>query len=306
MRLRRAFVLVLLLAAPMAVPAQQPRVATALSRDSIRVGDPFRVVVRIDLPAGVSAALPDSLEAGEDIENAGRMRMRRDSANGAWRVRAVYPLTAWRPGQLPLPELSVVLRSAAGERTVAVKLPSVPVLSVLPKDTTNIQAKPAKDVLGGNRLWWPWLLAALLLLLALALAYWWYRTHRRAAVPPAQPEVMPRERALAELRRIEQLGLIEEQQFKRFYVLLTALLRAYLETVHAQWGTGLTTEELARVMGRGDELRPAVSVLRGGDMVKFARHESNQADARRDLNRARDFVQAYPPAVPEIEAGRAA
>ena len=62
-------------------------------------------------------------------------------------------------------------------------LPNINVVSVLPADTTGVQPKPAKDVLGPDRLWWPWILLAALILVALALAYWWWRRRR------ARPEM---------------------------------------------------------------------------------------------------------------------
>lgn len=290
--------LLLMLVGTVPVCGQQPVVKTGLSRDTIRVGDPFRAVISIDLPRGSDMTLPDSLQPTEDIENAGKVRMRRDSTNGSMRIVAAYPLTAWRPGSLALPDLSVVLRMSAGERHVQIKLPAVPVLSVLPQDTAGIKPKPPKDVIGGNRLWWPWILAGALLLAALAAAYWWWRTHRRAhaVAPDIVPAIMPRARALAELARIRELGLAEEGLYKRYYTLVTEVLRQYLATVEPAWSTDLTTAELARKVRGHAEVAPVVAVLKNSDLVKFARQTPGLPDALRDFDCVHDFVRAYPPA----------
>lgn len=280
-------------------PVSAQKIQTGISRDTIRVGDPFRAVVRIDLPAGTDVVLPDSLASTEDVENAGTVRMRRDSTGNAVSVLAAYPLTAWRAGLLPLPELNVTMKTAQGERASTIKLPDINVLSVLPADTTNIQAKPPKDVLGANRVWWPWIVG-LILAIALALALlWWYRKRRRARVVDApMPMIMPRDRALEELERIQKLGLIEQGDYKRYYTLITEVLRKYMGTAFPAWSTYLTTDELAQRTKEVEEAKPAIAVLRQADMVKFARSTPNAPTATTDLDRTREWIAAYPSPVP--------
>lgn len=288
-----------------AAPSYAQRIATGISRDTIRVGDTFRAVVRIGLAPGTGVMLPDTLPAGEDIENAGKVRMRRDSTSDGVSVVAAYPLTAWRPGTLALPALDVILREGTAERPLSIELPDVPVLSVLPADTAGIKPKPLKDVLGGSRLWWPWLLAALLLLLALALAYWWYRRRKRAVQPltEALPVIMPRERALEELERIRKLGLVEQQEFKRYYTLISEVLRQYMASAERAWSADLTTDELAQRTRQVGDVADAISVLSSSDYVKFARGVPTAADARADWDRAHDWISRFRVIQPgELEA----
>lgn len=282
----------LMLGAP---PAWAQRVQTGIAGDSIRVGDPFRAVVRIELPPGSDIVLPDSLASTADVENAGTVRLRRDSANGVLTVSAAYPLTAWRPGTLDLPVLTADVRSGAGTRRITIDLPQVAVVSVLPADTTNIEARPAKDVMGGNRVWWPWFVAALLLLAALiALYIWWRRRRARAAADAPMPLIMPRERALEELERIRKLGLLEQGDFRRFYTLLSEVARKYLQTVEPALSTWLTTEELVARTADRAELKPAHAVLRHADLVKFARSVPDREAAARDLDRTIEWVNGFP------------
>jgi hypothetical protein len=300
----RRVLLALLLALTSQAGAQTVR--TAISRDTIRVGDPFRAVVRIDVPAGSDIALPDSLTPTADVENAGKVRLQRDSANGSLRIVASYPLTAWRPGPLPLPALAFTVKSAQGERAMSVELPGINVVSVLPADTAGIEPKPPKDVLGGNRLWWPWLLALLVLLALIAAAVWWYRKRKRArATEIVLPLVMPRERAIEELERIAKAGLIERKEYKQYYTLVSEVLRRYMQTIQGEWSTHLTTDELKAKLAAVPETRSALAVLGQADMVKFARSIPDDVTAARDLDRARAFVLEYPAPVPETVPARA-
>ena len=95
----------------------------------------------------------------EDVEQAGRYTVRVDSSGPSRVATIAYPLAAWRPGDYQLPPLPIRMIGAGTDTVLAVDLPSFEVSSVLPADTAGIEPKPAKDVLGANRLWWPILLA---------------------------------------------------------------------------------------------------------------------------------------------------
>jgi hypothetical protein len=279
---------------PGALHAQS--VTVGISRDSILVGDPVRIVLRIDgVPANTEIVLPDSLAATEDVENGGRLRMRRDTMpGGVARITAVYPVILWRPGATTLPVVPMIVKSDANERTEQVKLPTVNVLSVLPADTTAIEPKPPKDVWGANRLWWPWLLAAAVLLLVIGLLIWWYRKRRKVPVEmPQIPMVDPRERALKQLQHIAELRLAEQGQFKQHYILLSETLRNFATAMEPEWSTDLTTEELAPRVKRRADAAPLITLLRSADTVKFARRQPTEAEARNDLQAAEQWVRAF-------------
>lgn len=291
----KAFVIAFSLISLSPLTARAQNVQVGLSRDTIRVGDPFRAVIRISVPPGTTVVLPDSATPTEDIENAGRMRTQRDSTANGVAVLAAYPLTAWRTGPLTMPDLNVVLKMPNGDRNLAVHLPTVNVVSVLPADTTNIQPKPAKDVIGKNWLLWPWILLALLLITIAALAWWWWKRRKQPEMVDAPlPLIMPRDAALRELDRIAAMNLANEGLYKRHYTLVSEVLRRYMETTEPSWNGGLTTDELARMLRGNADVREPIAVLRNADMVKFANASSNADEATRDLDRARTFIATWP------------
>ena len=302
--MKRSGAIVLLLL--WATAAQAQKVSTGVSHDTVRVGDPLRVIVRVDgIPANTEVLLPDSLASVDDVENAGRVRLQRDTLpDGTMRISAAYPVLIWRPGETPLPEMPMIVRSEGRERTMQVKLPTVNVLSVLPADTTEIEAKPPKDVWGANRLWWPWILAAAIVLALLGLLYWWYRHRRKNVVEvvPQIPLIDPRERALGELKRIRALRLVEEQEFKQHYIRISEVLRAFTAASEAQWSTDLTTFELAeRAKGRKDAAS-LLRILRNSDTVKFAKRIPPAIEANADLDAAEEWVRTFNRPVETAEA----
>lgn len=291
----------LLLIALLAQPLGGQEVRTAVVPQDITVGDVFHAVIRVDGAGEDGVAFPDSLLLPSDLEQAGRRTLRRDTLAGALVWTARYPLTAWRTGKYELPQASVRLAAAGGVRVAGAGFPAFRVRSVLPADTTGIEPKPAKDVLGGNRVWWPIALAVLLLLLALAALLYWRRRRRRAhpvAVLTA-PELPPRERALRALEAARRSGALEAGDVKRFYSEVSDALRTYVAARDPRLGMDLTTTELgAALRGAGLEDRTDAlrRVLESADLVKFARRRPSSATATSDWERAREWVEWFEPA----------
>lgn len=294
-----------LLLLPVGLRGQQVR--TAVVPQTITVGDVFQVVIQVAPVHAGAIVFPDSLDLPEDLEAAGRVRLRQDTTVAGPRWSAVYPVTAWRPGSHSLPDARV--RLAGGQRPLSAEavFPAVDVRSVLPADTAGIQPKPASDVIGANRIWWPWLLLAAAVALSL-LALWLWQRRRRVVIAPElpRPTISPRTTALQALDRARESGALEAGDHKRFYSDVSAALRAYLAAVEPEAGTDLTTTELGAALRRlGQEQRTAElqRVLRAADLVKFARREPADTEAMEEWQRARSWVEQYEP---EAAVARAA
>jgi hypothetical protein len=278
----------------------QAAAATAVGPADITVGDVFRAAIRVTAPAGAEVMFPDTLDVPADVEAAGRRSLQVDTsgaAPGMAVVTAIYPLAAWRPDTVRLPGAEVVIRSPSGEATVAASFAPFQVTSVLPSDTTDIEPKEAKDVLGANRVWWPILLALLVAAALIAFATWWWR--RRRAVPEAviaDPTSTPLERALARLDHALAARLIEAGRMKEFYTLLAEASRLYLADTNRAWGPDLTTTELrARMRADGYESAATelAALLGRADLVKFARLSVDSGAARADAGQVRAWVERF-------------
>jgi hypothetical protein len=284
--------LLLCIAAPAAGQSHQAAVVPR----TITVGDVFHAAIRVDSPADADIIAPQSLALPADVEMAGVREVRVDTAGGVRRITLIYPLAAWRPGAYTLPDLSLSVATSEGERAVAVQIPPFEVASVLPADTAGIEARPAKDVLGGSRIWWPFLVLLLLAALA-ALAWWVWRGRRRPqAAIAAVVRMSPRAAALARLDELAASGQIARGDFRAFYATLTETLRHYVTTIDPDWGVDLTTRELsARMRSAGHaEALDLTRILGTADLVKFARATVAPAHAAADLEAARAWVQRVP------------
>jgi hypothetical protein len=293
----RSLIPVTLLVCSAAATAQQVQVG--LTTDTVRVGDIVGVAVQVTAPAGAELIVPDTLDLSGDLENAARRRVRLDSlGNGTLRYLLTFPVTAWRPGAHTLPALQLSLRNRGQEQPITVALPALDVMSVLPADTTGVEARPPRDVWGASRLWWPLALLALLVAAVLGALAWWWRKRRRVApavsVETPLPAIPPRAWALAELERIARAGWLERHEFRRFYIEVSETLRRYAAMLDGAWSPDLTTLELnTRMQEVGADPGALLGILQRADLVKFARHDPGRERPRADLSAARSWVETF-------------
>lgn len=281
-----------------AASAAAQEIRAAISPDTVRVGDVFRAAVRVELLPGHRAVFPDSLSLPPELESAGRRsETSEELPDGRLRVTAVYPLTAWRPGEAALPAAAVRIEGPDVAQVVHAALPTLSVRSVLPADTAGIGSRPPKDVVGANRVVWPFLLATLALLVAAGLVLWYLGRRRRRAPEPAVEEVAsPRERALAALDEAHGLGLVERGEFHAFYSRVAEAVRRYLDELNPAWGADLTTSEVVKRLDGAVEERwvsELARLLGAADLVKFARHRPTTADALAEWQAARGWVAGF-------------
>jgi hypothetical protein len=302
----------ILAGAPAGARAQQVR--TAVLPDTATVGDVVRAAVWVHLPTGWRVAFADSLAASDTLENAGkRLLTERPGQRGGVEVAATYPVTPWRTGNLSLPSVRLRVVGPGVDSVIEARFPRLHVHSVLPADTTKQQPKPPRDVLGADRLLWPYILAALLALLLLALLAWWLwrRRRRRAAVvvAPIEDALAPRDRAIRELDRARAAGLLESGEVKAFYCRSTDAVRRYLAELDPAWGADRTTSELIPRL-RALDLGVAAALARlldRSDLVKFARLRPSQGEAFSDWAELRRWVESFPEPHPaESEPARGA
>jgi hypothetical protein len=288
------------------VHAQQ--VSTAILPDTIHVGDVITAAIRVVVPRGAVVSFPDSLVVPQDIENAGQRVIRTDTAAGAEQITAQFPLAGWRPGAHALPPVTYAIDG----RAYVVSFDSLRITSVLPPDTSGIKPQPLKSVMGGTRVWWPWILALLVLLLIGALLYWWWRRRNRVVaalvVVPARPA---RDVALERLDAARAAGYVERGSMKEFYSEVSDALRTYVASIDYLLSSDLTTSEMAgRIRRRGAD--PAavelLTLLGAADLVKFARHRPGAAEAMDEWTRVRAWISdaPWPPGSGEANAATSA
>jgi hypothetical protein len=260
---------------------QQPAIqrGVVIEPDTVTVGDPFRIVLRIRAPLGSTIEFPGAPDSATGVEALDPVDVVPSLDTTAVEQTATYRVAAWDVGDLSIRFEDVLVQSGTESRRVAVGTDlRVFVESVLPADSALRVPKPARPVIEFGLPWWFWLLVALAVAAVLAPLIWWWTRRRQ----PRAADVDPYDAAVREFERIEELGLIGAGERGHYVAIVTDVLRTYLSRVIGRARSSSTTSELASAL-RGDGRVPLtrlVRVLHDADLVKFAREPVSEDDAR--------------------------
>lgn len=303
--------LVFVLLAPLAVAAAQGtepsvRYGVTKSRDTVTVGEPFEVRVRIRAPVDAQITFPDNPDTAGTVQARDPRTIETADSVQALDETAVYRLAAWDVDTQSVRFADAVVLWNGVERRVPIGDVTIFVRSVLPADSALRVPKPPRPIWEARPFPW-WLLAALLAAIAVALGVWWWMRRRRRPRPSIV--VDPYARALKELRRIEAMGLIDAGERTRFIALLVEVLRDYLAARYADASLALTSRELiAKLRGHDAVPREQLArILHEADLAKFAAWSLAEERARGLARDVRGIIEhehraSQPPAVPDKAA----
>jgi hypothetical protein len=273
-----AAALLLIAATPPAVAAQGEAGGGARlsyggksSADTVRIGDPFTVAVRVRAPRGATIEFPAGPDSTSPVQLIDPRTVRTTADTAALDQTATYRLAAWDVGRQPIELGDVVVSGAGADRRVPLGRASVFVQSVLPADSSLRVPKPARPLIDQSLpRWWLWALVALAAALLALLLWWWLRRRRRDVAPVFEDPLAVAEREFA---RVEALRLIEAGERGRHVALMVDVLRDYLAARYGAAPLALTTSELSRALHRDDTvpLERLSRLLDEADLIKFAR-----------------------------------
>ena len=290
--------LALFLPVPTAVAAQQPAVrvqaGVSISKDTVTVGEPFEVRIRVRAPADARVTFPENPDTSGTVQARDPRTIVTSDSIQSLDQTATYRLAAWDVGMQPvrIGNVTVATLTATGENERPVNLASVQVFvrTVLPADSAQRIPKPARALWEIPAFPW-WILAAVLAAIAIGLGIWWWLKRRKRPKPkiPVDPYV----RAQKEFTRLEAMGLIDAGERTRFVALVVEVLRDYLAARYPEASLALTSREAVAVMRR----HPHVSseqlsrVLHEADLAKFAAFALSEDRARMLARDARTIVE---------------
>jgi hypothetical protein len=280
-------------AAPRAQPGDTAfRVLSGVkvSADTVTVGDPFLIVVRVRAPLGAEIVFPEAPDSAGAVQARDPRTIATAPDTSALEQTATYRVAAWDVEQQRILLDDVVVRWEGEERRVPVGDLAVFVKSVLPADSTQRVPKPARALVEHELFPW-WLIAAILAALAVIglLVWWWYRRrHAAAVVVPVDAY----EHARREFTRIEGLALADAGERGRHVALMVEVLRDYLAVRVANARLSHTSGELVTAL-RGERLVPRdrlARLLAETDLIKFARSSVTREHALELGQEARAIV----------------
>jgi hypothetical protein len=282
----------LLLSAGTAVTGQAPsvRYGVTKSKDTVTVGEPFEIRVRVRVPADAQVHFPENPDTAGTVQGRDPRTIEVADTLQSLDLTAIYHVAAWDIGRQPVRLDDVVVTWQGADKHVPIEPIQVFVRSVLPADSTLRVPKPARPLFETRPFPW-WILALIAAALAIGLGVWWWIRRRRRPKPPVI--IDPYARANREFNRIEAMGLVDAGERTRFVALVVEVLRDYLAARHADATLALTSRELVAVMRKHPAIpiEQLARVLHEADLAKFAAWSLTEERARNLSREARAIVE---------------
>jgi hypothetical protein len=286
-------VLVKLLVLVAALAQDSVQLGVRVQPDTVTVGEPFRVVVRVRAARGARIEFPVGPDTTGPVQSLDTRVVTDAPDSTAAEATAVYRLAAWNVGRQAVGIADITVRMGSDTRAVPLGAIAVVVRPVAPASGAVRPPRPARPVFVAGPPWWQWAIPAGIVALVVALLWWLLR--RRPARAPATVAAVAI--AAREFDRVDALGLLQAGERGRYVALVTEVLRTYLARRIPGATIGLTNGELLDVL-RPDARMPLdqlTAVLKGSDMVKFARATvgvDQAADVGRQARRAVTDIEA--------------
>ncbi|MDB4905813.1 MAG: hypothetical protein JWO05_597 [Gemmatimonadetes bacterium] len=293
-----------------ALRAQAPRVQVGVQPETVTVGQPFVVMVRVTSVPGATILFPAAPDSSTPVQSLDPRVVKTDAAApGAFTQLATYRLAAWDIGDQPIALTGLALQLPGGGKTPLSLGPlEVFVRSVLPRDSTERVPKPPRPPFFGSAIpWWVWALVAAAAAALLGWFIWWWRRRRERG-----PQVIedPFLRAERDFDRLEKMGLVPAGERVRHVALAVEILRDYLAARHEAASLALTSRELVQAVKAVPTVpRERLSrLLEEADLAKFARRPLSDERARELGREGRALISAEHAAAfpPEAVPARAA
>jgi hypothetical protein len=255
-----------------------------VERDSVRIGDPFRIFINVRAPRGATIEFPETLDSTGTVQSIDPRAVFSQPDSTAFAQNAVYRVAAWDIGRQPIQLSDIVVKVGDKTRTIPIVGRAVFVVSVLPADSASRVPKPARGIFEDPFIpWWFWAILAAVIATLLGVWWWWRRRKRGEGV---QEIVDPYLRAVRDFERIERLGLVDAGERTRYVALVVDVLREYIADRISGAPLSMTSTELLAVTqhARTFPQDRLLRVLNEADLVKFARRAVS-ADRARDIGR---------------------
>jgi len=275
--------------------------------DSVTVGERIRITHSFIYPESLSMRVPEKIDPGTcRILSFVWSENRTD---GEIEKVADVSMITLDLEEARLPAIAVDFITPSGDTLVAF---TDEVLIPVRQMTAGASGpRPLKEQWIAPVSYTKWLLAGLLLLVVAALLLWWFRRRARRAIEEPPEPVLPADYvALTELSRVERLNMLERGEFKKYYTMVTDVIRRYLEARYGVDALDRTTSELlAELEDRRYRVDKLDGLLNEADLVKFARLKPAESTGIAAMSTAREIVVKTKPApvtVAEATESRAA
>ncbi len=286
---------------------QAPKIATEVDTTAIRIGEQIRFTFKIETDTTSVVIFPEG-QTFSPLETVEAFETDTTRKDGRMELLKTYALTQFDSGAYLLPSQRVEI-DGKGYFTDSLFVS----VATVPVDTTQqkmYDIKPMQDLEASSWGWLKWAGLVILLLLIGGGLYWWFVLREKPLTEEEEEALLPPyERAMLNLKKLEDSRYLIQDEFKAYYTELTEIVRAYLEeeieidALESTTSQLMDKMEMLRDAGRLDlpqeTLMKFRRILETADLVKFARSKPELRQAEADRETMTEIVRDTQEAIPE-------
>lgn len=305
--MRRILYFILILFVLPTLHAQEVKVTT--STKNIKIGEQIEYKISVQAPADAAVVFPEGQTFGA-LEMVKTNPTDTLKEAGKFRLEKAYYLTQFDEGKYTIPQQKIqISHKDFYTDSLLVEVHNVAV------DTLKqplYDAKPIAEVTSpSSSHLWLWIVGIVALLLTAAALYFFVFRKKKLSAEEERKKLPPFERAIQDLKDLQNSKYLIESQHKAYYTRLTDIVKEYLEDeVHILAKESTTDELLAKIndlqqTGKlhlsAETISNLKRVLQNADLVKFAKSKPSDNNAEYDRETIENVVIKTQEAIPVIQ-----
>ena len=282
----------------------------ATSTKNIKIGEQIEYKISVQAPADAVVVFPEGQTFGA-LEMVKTNPTDTLKEKGKFRLEKAYYLTQFDEGKYTIPQQKIqISHKDFYTDSLLVEVHNVAV------DTLKqplYDAKPIAEVTSpsSSHLWLWIVLGIVALLLTAAALYFFVFRKKKLSAEEKRKKLPPFERAIQDLKDLQNSKYLIESQHKAYYTRLTDIVKEYLEDeVHILAKESTTDELLAKINNlqktgklylSTETINNLKRVLQNADLVKFAKSKPSDNNAEYDRETIENVVIKTKEAIPIVE-----
>jgi hypothetical protein len=288
----------------------KPSIRIQVDTTYIRIGEQIQWQVSVEIDSTDQVIFPEG-QTFSPLETVEAYVTDTTRKKDRFTLQKIYALTQFDSGSYKLPKQRIEINGIGYfTDSLQINVETIPVDTLAQK---MYDIKPLIAVEKTNPDWWKYLLIGILVLAILGGLFYWFVLRKKPMSEKEKEALLPPyDRALLELKRLENSKYLIQDEFKEYYSELTDIVRSYLEEdaqISAMESTtGQLIDKLELLSDSGElELEKETidqfkNILQTADLVKFAKSKPSMSIAEQDRKTVGQIVEKTHKAIPEPTA----
>lgn len=283
------------------------KISSKVDTTFIKIGEQIIWTVSVDVDSTASVIFPEG-QTFSPLETVEAYKTDTTRKKDRVILEKSYALTQFDSGSYKLPPQFIDI-NGKGFYTDSLRID----VATVPVDTLNQKMYDIKDLMVVEKSisdWWKLVLGILLALGILGGLLYWFVFRKKPLTEEEQVALLPPyDRALLELKKLENSKYLIQDEYKKYYSELTDIVRSYLEEDVQVSALESTTDQLIDKLEMmtdageleldKDTIQQFKRILQTADLVKFAKSKPETSVAEQDRKSIELIVVKTHDALPE-------